>query len=85
MQASAWTNGDGTYGIRIGVPNRDEHFDRTWTEIEVEIDGPELRADLGLAKVPHYSTLCFAEQRLLKKGASAGSCAAPSAAPGCAA
>jgi hypothetical protein len=48
-------------------------------------DFPELRGDLGLAKVPHYSTLCYAEQRLLKKGASASSSAAPSAAPGCAA
>src|SRR5688500_16161860 len=28
-------------------------------------DFAELRADLGLAKVPHYSTLCYAAQRLL--------------------
>jgi hypothetical protein len=48
-------------------------------------DFPELRADLGLTKVPHYSTLCYAEQRLLQKGGSASSSAAPSAAPGCAA
>ena len=48
-------------------------------------DFPELRADLGLSKVPHYSTLCYAEQRLLKKGASASSSAKPSAAPACAA
>lgn len=48
-------------------------------------DFPELRADLGLAKVPHYSTLCKAEQRLLKKGASASSSGKPSAAPVCAA
>jgi hypothetical protein len=33
-------------------------------------DFTELRADLGLKKVPHYSTLCYAEQRLLKKGKS---------------
>jgi hypothetical protein len=46
---------------------------------------PELRADLGLTKVPHYSTLCYAEQRLLKKGGSASSSAGPSAAPACAA
>lgn len=26
----------------------------------------ELRCTLGLKKVPHYSTLCYAEQRLLK-------------------
>src|SRR5262245_54682522 len=44
-------------------------------------DFPELRGDLGLAKVPHYSTLCKAGQRLLKKGASAGSSAGPCAAP----
>src|SRR5262249_20708499 len=31
-------------------------------------DFPELRADLGLTKVPHYSTLCYAEQRLLQQG-----------------
>ncbi len=48
-------------------------------------DFPELRADLGLTKVPHYSTLCYAERRLLKKGASTSSSAQPSAAPGCAA
>src|SRR5215813_8077562 len=34
-------------------------------------DFAELRGDLGLAKVPNYSTLCYAEKRLLKKGASA--------------
>jgi hypothetical protein len=48
-------------------------------------DFPALRADLGLTKVPHYSTLCYAERRLLQKGASASSSAGPSAAPACAA
>src|SRR5215831_5635866 len=48
-------------------------------------DFPELRQDLGLAKVPHHSTLCYAEQRLLQKGGSVSSSAQPSAAPGCAA
>lgn len=48
-------------------------------------DFPELRQDLGLVKVPHYSTLCYAEQRLLKKGGSASSSAGRSAAPACAA
>ncbi len=28
----------------------------------------ELREVLGLKRVPHYSTLCYAERRLLKKG-----------------
>src|SRR5262249_38210453 len=30
-------------------------------------DFPELRQDLGLAEAPHYSTLCYAARRLLKK------------------
>ncbi len=30
----------------------------------------DLREVLGLKKVPHYSTLCYAEERLLKKGVS---------------
>src|SRR5262249_43229961 len=33
-------------------------------------DFSDLRADLGLDHVPHYSTLCKAEKRLLKKGTS---------------
>src|SRR5262245_37968529 len=44
-------------------------------------DFPEVRADLGLTQVPHYSTLSYALRRLLPRGASAGGSAAPSAAP----
>ena len=44
-------------------------------------DFPELRADLGLTRVPHYSTLCYAERRLLKKGTSSCSSSRPPRAP----
>jgi hypothetical protein len=44
-------------------------------------DFPEPRQDLGLAKVPHSSTVCYAERRLRQKGGSAGPSAGPSAAP----
>lgn len=37
----------------------------------------DLRADLGLTRVPHYSTLCYAAARLLKKGRPSSSCCAP--------
>src|SRR5437764_2675537 len=40
-------------------------------------DFAELRGDLGPTKVPDHSTLCYAEQRLLKKGTSSSSCSAP--------
>jgi hypothetical protein len=40
-------------------------------------DFAELRADLGLTKVPDHSTLCYAERRLLKRGTSSSSCCAP--------
>ena len=41
-------------------------------------DFAELREEIGLTKVPHYSTLCYAAGRLLKKGRScASSCAPP--------
>ena len=39
MQASAWSNGNGSYGFRVGAPNRREFFHRQWTEILLEIDG----------------------------------------------
>jgi hypothetical protein len=38
----------------------------------------ELRRALGLNKVPHYSTLCYAERRLVKGGPSPSSSAAAS-------
>ena len=40
-------------------------------------DFTELRGELGLAKVPHYSTLCYAAGRLLKKGRLFASSCAP--------
>jgi hypothetical protein len=44
-------------------------------------DFAELRQELGLAAVPHYSTLCYAAGRLLKKGSSSCSSSAPPRAP----
>src|SRR5215813_278803 len=44
-------------------------------------DFAELREDLGLDKVPHYSTLCYAAGRLLKKGSSSCSSSRPPCAP----
>ena len=44
-------------------------------------DFAELREDLGLAAPPHYSTLCYAAKRLLKKGSSSCSSTAPPRAP----
>jgi hypothetical protein len=41
-------------------------------------DFAELRGDLGLAKLPHYSTLSYAHRRLLKGGPSSTSSWAPS-------
>jgi hypothetical protein len=40
-------------------------------------DFAEIRNDLGLNDVPHFSTLCYAEQRLLKKGGSSSSSCVP--------
>ena len=44
-------------------------------------DFAELRQELGLADVPHYSTLCYAARRLLKKGTSSCSSPRPPRAP----
>lgn len=44
-------------------------------------DFAELREDLDLDKIPHYSTLCYAAQRLLKKGSSCCSSSRPPSAP----
>ena len=36
--------------------------------VQMLTEWSDLRQALGLKKVPHYSTLCYAQQRLLKKG-----------------
>lgn len=41
-------------------------------------DFAELRDDLALQKVPHHSTLCYADARLLKGGSFSTSSSAPS-------
>jgi hypothetical protein len=46
MEVSAWSNGRGTFGIRVGCRNRNVHFDRSWTKVEVEIDGQASLFDL---------------------------------------
>jgi len=37
--------------------------------VQVLSEWSDLRKVLELERLPHYSTLCYAEQRLLKKGA----------------
>ena len=49
--------------------------------IQMLHDFSDLRSTLGLKKVPHYSTLCYAQQRLLKKGLSSSSWEPFSSAP----
>lgn len=45
--------------------------------VAIVADSSDLRGDLGLTRVPHYSTLQYAEQRLLKRGTSSSSCTVP--------
>jgi hypothetical protein len=48
----------------------------TWIE-----QWSELRSALEFQRVPHYSTLCYAEDRLLKKGARTASWMRPLTSP----
>jgi len=41
--------------------------------VQLLADWSDLRRALSLKRVPHYSTLCYAERRLLKKGLLSGS------------
>lgn len=49
--------------------------------IQMLADFAELREDLGLTAPPHYSTLCYAAKRLLKKGRSSCSSSGPPRTP----
>jgi hypothetical protein len=41
--------------------------------VQLLADWSDLRRALHLKQIPHYSTLCYAERRLLKKGLLSGS------------
>ncbi len=47
MIVSAWTNGSGTYGLRIGKPNVREHFPKSRREVEIVIEGRVCRYPLS--------------------------------------
>jgi hypothetical protein len=49
--------------------------------VQMLVDFAELRADLGLAKIPDHSTIHKAQQRFLKKGRSFSSSSNPRCAP----
>jgi hypothetical protein len=49
--------------------------------VQLRQDCAALREELRLDDVPHYSTLCYAAQRLLKKGRSSSSFSRPPCAP----
>ena len=53
--------------------------------VAILADSTDLRQELGLAKVPHYSTLAYAAARLLQQGASTPSSGPPSPRPALAA
>ena len=50
--------------------------------VQMLAEWSDLRVLLGLSKLPHYSTLKYAHDRLLKKGRFSTSCSAFSALPG---
>jgi hypothetical protein len=39
VPVSAWNGGGDTYGIYIGVPNRNRYFKHHWPSVIIEIDG----------------------------------------------
>jgi hypothetical protein len=39
ISASAWSSGNGSFGIRISYPNRQRFFKKAWKTVSVEIDG----------------------------------------------
>lgn len=39
MKVKAWSNGRGTYGVRVGAKNREEYFKKQWSGIVVEVAG----------------------------------------------
>ncbi|SHI04617.1 hypothetical protein [Desulfofustis glycolicus] len=39
MKVTAWNDGKKTYGIRVGIRNRDRFFNKSWRNIEVDIEG----------------------------------------------
>jgi hypothetical protein len=39
LRVTAWSNGNGIYGLRISTRDRKKHFKRKWSHVKVELDG----------------------------------------------
>lgn len=71
--ASAFSKRDFTQHQLFAILVLKQFFKTDYRGIAALLDDlPDLQRTLELTKVPHYSTLCYAEKRLLKGGRSIG-------------
>ena len=46
LYVSAWTNGNGAYGIRVGLEYRKAHLKKSWSHVKIQVGKSLLEKDL---------------------------------------
>jgi hypothetical protein len=63
MEVTAWNNGrhhptGAGYGFKIGAKDRDEHFQRSWTNVLVSLPDLTQEVEVNVAKDSFWSATC---------------------------
>lgn len=58
MIVTAWTNGSGSYGLRIDASDRDKFFKRDWKTVMLKLDDEPTEIEVNLDKSSFWSPAC---------------------------
>ena len=63
MEVTAWNNGqhyrsDAGYGFKVSIADRDRHFRRSWSTVQVKLPGQAAPIEVNVGKASFWSDAC---------------------------
>lgn len=58
MIVTAWSNGSGSYGLKIAASDRDEFFRREWKTVHLKLEGAPTEIEINVAKPSFWTPIC---------------------------
>ena len=55
---TAWSNGSGSFGLKIGVGDRDKFFKREWKTVFLQFAGAQTEIEVNIDKPSFWSPTC---------------------------
>lgn len=58
MIVTVWSNGSGSYGLKIDASNRDKFFKREWKTIFLQLEGEPTEIEVNVNKSSFWNPVC---------------------------